>query len=248
MRAEILIIAERLEQVALLAEALKSDGHTVTISEDAEEIRRLLSDRVVDLVIVDINVGPGAEAGFVENLKKDHPDLPLVCIAGSTSAGTSEIGPHDSLISKPFRISHIEDIIDKLLKVSPELRKESGPAILVVDDDEMFRNLLVRTLRLSGYTARQAFDGRTALDMVEAGNIWAVIADINMPDIDGISLMRAIKKDHPDLPVILITGYYSSDEWSGKSDISPDGFLMKPFRVHQINHIIETISRKRVRK
>lgn len=245
MRARILIIAERLDQVALLSEALRSDGHTVTISENADEIRKLLSEHVADLVIVDVGTGPAARSGFVEDLKRDHPDLPLICITGSSSAEESAVGPRDSLVSKPFRISHIEDIIDKLLDVTPERRKESGPAILVVDDDEMFRNVLVRSLRISGFTARQAVDGRTALEMLKSENIWAVIADINMPNIDGISLMETIKKDHPSVPVILITGYYSSDEWSGKSNIAPDGFLMKPFRAQQINRILETISRKR---
>jgi DNA-binding NtrC family response regulator len=245
MRARILIIAKGAEQVVLLSEALRSDGHTVTISEKAEEIRRLLLECAADLVIVDIGASPAAESGFVEKLKKDFPDLPLVCITGSTLPGAADIGPHGTLVSKPFRISHIEEIIDKLLDVTPDQRKESAPAILVVDDDEMFRNLLVRSLRLSGYAARQADDGRAALAMLETGNIWAVIADINMPDIDGISLMETIKRDRPEIPVILITGYYSSHEWSEKSDISPDGFLMKPFKAQQINRLIETITQKR---
>ncbi len=248
MRARILIIAKGAEQVVLLSEALRSDGHTVTISEDAEDIRQLLSQHAADLIIVDIAAGPAAEGGFVENLKKDFPDLPLICITGSTLPEAAEIGPHDTLVSKPFRISHIEDIIDRLLDVTPDQRKESGPAILVVDDDEMFRNLLVRSLRLSGYAARQADNGRTALAMIETDNIWAVIADINMPDVDGISLMTSIKRDRPDIPVILITGYYASDEWSDKAEVSPDGFLMKPFKPQQINRLIETITQKRPRR
>ncbi len=247
MRARILIIAERAEQVALLSEALESDGHAVTITESAEEIRRLLANRAADLVIVDIGAGPAAESGFVESLKNDFPDLPLICITGSTPTlpGKIDVGPHDTLVSKPFRISHIEDIIDKLLDVTPDRWKESGPAILVVDDDELFRNVLVRSLRLSGYAAQQTDNGRTALEIIKTGNIWAVIADINMPDVDGISLMRMIKRDRPGIPIILITGYYSSDEWSEKSDVSPDGFLMKPFKAQQIDKIIETIARKR---
>jgi DNA-binding NtrC family response regulator len=245
MRARILIIAERSEQIALLSEALESDGHTVSIGTVPEEIRKLLSEGAADLVVADIAAGPGAEAGFIESLKNDYPDLPLVCITGSSPTEISGIGPHDMLISKPFRISHIEDIIDKLLESSPERRTDSRQAILVVDDDELFRNVLVRSLRLSGYSVRQADSGRAALEMIRGGEIWAVVADIYMPDIDGVSLMETIKKERPDFPIILITGYYSSDEWSEKTDISPDGFLMKPFKAQEINRLLETIARKR---
>jgi DNA-binding NtrC family response regulator len=244
MRARILIIAEASDKVALLTEALRSDGHTVVTGAAAEEIRCRLSEGAADLVVIDISAGPGAEHGFAESIKKDFPDLPIICITGSTPSDSAVAGPHETLISKPFRISHIEETIDKLLSTTPEDRSEFKPAILVVDDDEMFRNVLVRSLRLSGYDVRQADDARAALEMVKAGKIWAVIADINMPEIDGIGLMETIKKGWPQIPVILITGYYSSDEWSEKTDMSPDGFLMKPFKAQQINQLIETIARR----
>lgn len=244
MRARILIIAEASDKVALLTEALRSDGHTVATGVAAEEIRCKLSEGDTDLILIDISTGPGAERGFAESIKKDFPDLPVICITGSTPSDSAVPGAHETLISKPFRISHIEETIDRLLGASPEGAKEPKPAILVVDDDQLFRNVLVRSLRLSGYDVRQADDARAALDMVKAGKIWAVIADINMPEIDGIGLMETIKKGWPQIPVILITGYYSSDEWSEKTDISPDGFLMKPFKAQQINQLIETIARK----
>lgn len=248
MRARILIIAEASEKVALLTEALKSDGHTVVAGVLADEIHRKLSDGDADLIVIDISGGPGAENGFVESVKRDFPDLPVICITGSGHSDSAAAGPYGPLISKPFRISHIEDIIDKLLQGTPSGRKESGPAILVVDDDELFRNVLVRSLRLSGYAVRQADDAHTAVEMVGTGEIWAVIADVNMPDVDGIGLMETIKERWPQVPVILITGYYSSDEWSEKTDISPDGFLMKPFKAQQINQLIESIARKRSRE
>jgi len=245
MRTRILIVAEHSEQVALLSEALKSDGHSVMIGDSREEILRLLSEHAADLIIADIGAGPAAEDGFVEQIKKDHPQLPLICITGSALQASPDPNTHEALVSKPFRISHIEDIINKLLDVQPEQNRNPGPNILVVDDDELFRNVLVRSLRLSGYASSQADSGRAALEMLQSGNYWAVIADINMPDIDGVSLMKTIKRDRPDIPVILITGYYSSDEWSDRSDVSPDGFLMKPFKAQQITRILESISRKR---
>jgi len=245
MRTRILIVAEHSEQVALLSEALKSDGHSVMIGDSREEILRLLSEHAADLIIADIGAGPAAEDGFVEQIKKDHPQLPLICITGSALQVSPDPNTHEALVSKPFRISHIEDIINKLLDVQPEQNRNPGPNILVVDDDELFRNVLVRSLRLSGYASSQADSGRAALEMLQSGNYWAVIADINMPDIDGVSLMKTIKRDRPDIPVILITGYYSSDEWSDRSDVSPDGFLMKPFKAQQITRILESISRKR---
>lgn len=81
--------------------------------------------------------------------------------------------------------------------------------ILVVDDDPNLLELLVDTLATVGYRVTPASDGHKALDRLREQRFYLVISDIKMPGIDGISLMRKIRRRYPNLPVVFITGVLS---------------------------------------
>jgi DNA-binding NtrC family response regulator len=79
--------------------------------------------------------------------------------------------------------------------------------ILVVDDNELFRESIVETLRRQNYTVDAAKDGPNALQMVQANKYNLVISDMKMPGMTGIQLLENIKKLDPDMPFLIITAY-----------------------------------------
>lgn len=79
--------------------------------------------------------------------------------------------------------------------------------ILVVDDNELFRESIVETLRRQNYSVDAAKDGPGALQMVQASNYNLVISDMKMPGMTGIQLLENIKKLDPDMPFLIITAY-----------------------------------------
>ena len=83
-------------------------------------------------------------------------------------------------------------------------RKKS---ILLVDDSDVVRDVLSGFLESQGYPVEIAGDGIEALERLGKHPFHVVITDIKMPRMDGISLLREIKKIHPDTEVVLITGY-----------------------------------------
>lgn len=108
--------------------------------------------------------------------------------------------------------------------------------ILVVDDDDVLRELLVDTLATIGYTATAAVDGAAVMEMLKSNEFDLVISDVKMPIIDGITLLGLIRDAYPQMPVLLITGV-ASPEIVGEAH--PDGFLAKPFRISHIEDMIE---------
>src|SRR5205085_1928785 len=78
--------------------------------------------------------------------------------------------------------------------------------ILVVDDEASIRELLSKTLALAEYQVETAADGSTALARLREMAYDLVIADLKMPGMDGLMLIRQIKRLQPDLPIIIITG------------------------------------------
>jgi len=79
--------------------------------------------------------------------------------------------------------------------------------ILIVDDDPMVRNLISTILSMKGHACDEASDGFEALEKLEANQYDAMILDIVMPKMDGMTLVKKISQKNKDLPVLMMTGY-----------------------------------------
>ena len=106
--------------------------------------------------------------------------------------------------------------------------------ILLVEDEEAVRSFAARALRMRGYDVLEASGGDEALEIVQSGaEIHLIVTDVVMPNMDGPTMVKHVKKLKPDLPVIFMSGYaeeaFRRDEGSG--DIH---FLPKPFGLKQL--------------
>jgi DNA-binding response OmpR family regulator len=106
--------------------------------------------------------------------------------------------------------------------------------VLVVDDEASIRDLLSKTLALAEYDVDTAGDGPSALDRMRAFAYDLLIADLKMPGMDGLTLIRQAKRMKADLPVIIITGFSTESSAIDAVNLGVDGYLTKPFRVPQV--------------
>ncbi|MDR3605720.1 MAG: sigma-54 dependent transcriptional regulator [Syntrophaceae bacterium] len=83
----------------------------------------------------------------------------------------------------------------------------TGARVLIVDDEKDFCDILFRVVKKAGFTALVAHDGEMALEMVRLGLPDIVLLDVRMPGMDGIEVLRRVKKLNPTLPVLMITAY-----------------------------------------
>ncbi|MDP1569883.1 MAG: response regulator [Vicinamibacterales bacterium] len=108
------------------------------------------------------------------------------------------------------------------------------PRVLVVDDESSIRELLAKTLALAEYDVETAPDGRSAIERMRMHSYDLLIADLKMPGLDGLSLIREAKRLKADLPVIIITGYSTESSAIEAVNLGVAGYLTKPFRVPQV--------------
>ncbi|MBI1318135.1 MAG: response regulator [Candidatus Hydrogenedens sp.] len=101
-------------------------------------------------------------------------------------------------------------------------------SLLIVDDDEDLRGSLSRYFRVLGYGVHEAPNGAEALRLLDREQVQVVISDIMMPVMDGIDLLRAIKKEHPMVHVIMITGYVTMDNALACMRLGADTLVFKP--------------------
>jgi excisionase family DNA binding protein len=106
--------------------------------------------------------------------------------------------------------------------------------VLVVDDEASIRDLLAKTLALAEYDVDTSPDGTSALDRMRAFNYDLLIADLKMPGMDGLTLIRQAKRIKADLPIIIITGFSTESSAIEAVNLGVAGYLTKPFRVPQV--------------
>jgi excisionase family DNA binding protein len=116
----------------------------------------------------------------------------------------------------------------------PARQTVERPRILVVDDESSIRDLLSKTLALAEYDVDTASDGRSALERLRLYPYDLLIADLKMPGLDGLSVIREAKRLKTDLPVIIITGYSTETAAIEAVNLGVSGYLTKPFRVPQV--------------
>lgn len=112
----------------------------------------------------------------------------------------------------------------------------SGPSrILVVDDEPVVRRFAARVLEAEGFSVFEAADGVDALRMMreEVTAVDVILSDIVMPRLNGVELMQVLAASHPQLPVLLMSGY-ASGELEGMGIAAPCAILTKPFPAEQL--------------
>jgi excisionase family DNA binding protein len=108
------------------------------------------------------------------------------------------------------------------------------PRILVVDDEQAVRDLLSKTLSMADYDVDTVPDGPGALDRLRTVEYDLLITDLKMPGMDGLSVIREARRQTPDLPVIIITGYSTEASAIEAINLGVTGYLTKPFRLPRI--------------
>ena len=122
---------------------------------------------------------------------------------------------------------------------SAPMRAASQPpprarTVLVVDDEDLVRDVVARMVEDLGYAAITAHDGKSALELVERETIDAVLVDLTMPQMSGADVVAALRQRHPGLPIVLCSGF----DRDGRGTVAADAFLPKPFRIDALERTL----------
>jgi len=118
------------------------------------------------------------------------------------------------------------------------------PTCLVVDDDPQMLEMLAQFADELGYSAVKAEDGDQAWAAFQSLHPAVVISDIHMPNRNGLLLLRDIKANEPNIPVILITGWVHYKAALNMANPRPDALLEKPFALDQLRDTLERLALK----
>jgi two-component system cell cycle response regulator CpdR len=121
--------------------------------------------------------------------------------------------------------------------------------ILIADDEEEVRGLIVRALAQDGHEVAGARDGAEALDILcQPRSFDLLLADIRMPVMDGIALALAAARDHPDLSILLMTAYADQRERASGLERLLHGVISKPFNLDTLRTAVNGALSARAQK
>jgi two-component system KDP operon response regulator KdpE len=109
-----------------------------------------------------------------------------------------------------------------------------GATVLIVEDDEEVRGVLVRELGSRGYRVQEAEDGRAALARWEAARPDVVLLDLGLPDIDGLEVIRRIRRDAM-TPIVILSARFAEREKVDALERGADDFVTKPFGLDELH-------------
>ncbi len=118
------------------------------------------------------------------------------------------------------------------------------PAIMIVDDEELIRSLVRKSLIRIGYSVTEAENGREAMELVQKADIDLIIADMVMPEKGGLEVLMELNTLFPDLKKIAISGKIPTDHASISGlaeEFGVDAVFAKPFEIFDLLKVIKKL-------
>jgi putative two-component system response regulator len=114
------------------------------------------------------------------------------------------------------------------------MENDTTPGILVVDDEEYICRMVGRLLQAKGYSSSKAYSATEALEILASGNFELLISDIMMPGMSGMELLAEVKKQYPDLAVIMLTAVDDQETAIDALELGAYGYVIKPFHSNEL--------------
>ena len=247
----ILVVDYNLEARSSFYEILSSLGHSVTCVPTGEEALAVLVERRPKLIVLDNNMPGKSSLQTLREIRSFDKDVRIVIISQNSLEKSVEeemknLGV-EAVIKKDFS-SHF--MVKKILEVLMDKREEiSGQAnrqkergcVLVVDDSEPVREVLWSFLSKSGYNVMTASSGQEAVMKIKVNKPQVVLLDIRMRGMDGLLVLKQIKRHDPSIKVVMLTSVQDEYVIEQAKEAGASDYLVKPCNFQELDVLISSL-------
>lgn len=229
----LLMVDDEAAYLSVLEKRLERRNIRMTGATSGAEAVAILRSRDFDTAIIDLKMGDMDGLLLLKIFKMMVPAMPVIILTGHGSEREARKGLSrgaSDYITKPCELSELIPKVREAVAVAAsglELQAETM-SILICDDEKDLVEMLSLRLTEAGNQVMGAFNGRQCLEILENEPMDAVLLDLNMPETDGIEVLRLIKRKHPLIEVILMTGYGQVARAVDAMKLGAADFLEKP--------------------
>lgn len=257
--AKILIIEDEEALLLMLAERLEREGHESVTAKDGEEGLLKMKEERPDLVLLDIVMPKVGGFEVLEAMQRDRELRKIPVIIISNSGQPVEIGKAKSLGARDYLVKaefDPEEVVEKVRQVigtgeshGASSREEGdssvprstlpagggrsgtlgGKKVLIVEDDQFLRDLIVRKLEDEGFSTLQAIDGEEGLRLFREKKPDIVLLDLILPGMDGFEVLKQAKEDKSisHIPVLILSNLGQRDDIERGLKLGAKDYLIK---------------------
>ncbi|MDO8872729.1 MAG: response regulator [Methanoregula sp.] len=243
-KTSVLIVDDDESLCRTLSLVLKRKGYDVTVANSGLSAIEMVRNHPFDLIFMDIRM-PGMDGvETLERIRKIRPDAVVMMMTAYALEDLIEKALYlgaQGILYKPI---DLEKVITTIEDVT---RKQPGLTILVVDDDEATAITLKNILTRHGHNVDAVFSGKDAIRMAQDRSHEIALIDMKLPDIDGLQVFLAMKKNDPDITVIMITGYRQEMAPLIETALKEAAYtvLYKPLDMRSLLTVVKEISKKK---
>ncbi len=236
----ILLVEDEKQLRTLAREVLKEAGYTVLEASNGKEALRIANTLAAppSLLLTDVVMPEMSGLELGAQLHKKWPGLAVVYTSGYTDhalLGRSGLRPDMPFLQKPYMPGSL------LEQVASVLDTQRSPLVLVVDDDADTRYQLRTGLSSAGYRVLEAGNGAEGLAQIAAHPVKLVITDLFMPEKDGLELIAELRRSHPEIKILALSGAHENTFLKLASSLGADVVLPKPFLNEQVARMAESL-------
>jgi DNA-binding NtrC family response regulator len=237
----ILVVEDELGLRALTEEVLSEAGFRVFVAQDAAEALRVSQEYPgqIRLLLTDLSLPGTPGKDIAALLKAVQPEMKVLFMSGhprEIATGNGALDSHANFIQKPWTPSALRDAISATLDAQPPAQR-----VLVVDDEDGMRDWLAEILEGSGHHVFTAKDGVEAKKLAQRQPVDLMITDISMPNEEGLGIICAFRKAHPEVKIIAMSGANPEALVDAKL-LGAKAALAKPFTSETVLKCIREIS------
>lgn len=236
LTANILIVEDDELNCELLKRRLEAAKYKVSTVSTGTQALKLITEQKFDLVLLDIMLPDINGVKVLEQIKQDPNNASLQIIMLTANSEREMVlkcldGGAADYLTKPFSMSIVKERIQRNLEnVFSQQYDINSSKILLVDDQELNRDVLAHRLQKIGYEVTSVTDGSAALDILKTEVFDLIMLDIMMPNISGIDVLKKLRKmpEHNDSAVIMVTALDDVGIINECMEAGANDYLTKP--------------------
>ncbi|MBK9710333.1 MAG: response regulator [Kouleothrix sp.] len=246
----VLIIGADPGSRAGLMSALTEAGYTVLRATDGAAGIDMARERRPGLVVLDLDL-PELSAQWVAQVLREDPDtkaIPMIYAAGQR-IDLEQLPPHVELLPAGAEPAALLSMIEQTIATA-RARAEQIPTLLIVDDDDDIRRIVTLRFQQDGYRVVPAATGAEALIAAQKQPFDLIILDLLLPDIDGLSVLGALRArtNTGPTPIILLSAKDSPHEKVRGLQLGADDYVTKPFSTAELQARVRAALRRHERE
>ncbi|MFH1573123.1 MAG: response regulator [Acidobacteriota bacterium] len=255
-RIRLLLVDDEEEFLVSSARALGRRGFEVDVAPNGVTALEKLNQQVYEVVLLDVKMPDLDGVEVFRLIRHKFPALPVVLLTGHSSLEdafqTSKDGVADYL-SKPIDMDDLAERLNRAVRKGWDTDEQegddadvAGPVnVMIVDDETEFLDSVKTVLARRNMDVATAESGETALALLKERLVDVMILDVKMPGMDGLDVLRRVKREFPSVQVVLLSGHPSAETAVEGIKQGASEYLQKPPEMDALARTIRRLFRER---